>query len=403
MFPQWNYDMEDVLEAPLLALSGQQFDIMLDASEPMGGYMHEDPDSTHFHEIVTQLITEMDVKFGDPRCTRVDNSLKPMSCDVRDIALDGTESDINTALDSLIVRLRSGRIESAALITDLMGAASYGHTPVTLMSSLGALFPEINAGSVQLALMGIRLDYWGVRKSSCRGPGTWGCWLHEGNNEWTRLPTVVAQRPLYVLFFERSNAEKSSLVEMMYSLEESIRTLDDDIEVHTEFFTGPTSPEELEITWVNNRDANEDLEFNDVFYNECEEIYMCKDDDQDDVEFVLRGVFTDSLDHSLRFEPDDLMLEPAEWVRGEIIKSLESLEVTVNCSKTDTSLQEQVAMLALKTKPQSDNNLASGLDSWSSVQESPNSTIDLSLFLESLRPDYYEGTDSTFIRMQYGR
>ena len=394
MIPKWDIEGEMALSLPKLPV--EQIDIMLDASVPMEGYVHEEPENTHFHEIVTQLITELDLKFGSgdvrPVCTRVDDSLKPIpNCDVRQVNLDGASSRINAAIDSVVARLKSGRIESAALVTDLMGAAGYGHTPVALMSSLRTLLPEMNDGSVKLALMGIRLNYWGVRIRSCRGSGTLGCWLHEGNRQWVPLRESV-QRPLYVLLFERTEAE-SNLPQIVESLESSIHSLDSAIEVYTENFT--EIPQQ-KITWHNNyEEENEDVRY-DIFYDSCEDTYLC----DEDVEFVLMGSLDSLTVDSMNFNPEKLILasesDSLVWISGNTSPTTNSLRVTVDCSMvrelpSDSLLQKMLTLQATR-------NL-DAWSSWASTEERANSTIDLHHFVESLRPDFYEGSDTEFIKV----
>ena len=394
MIPKWDIEGEMALSLPKLPV--EQIDIMLDASLPMQGYVHEDPENTHFHEIVTQLITKLDLNFGSedvrPVCTRVDESLKPIPCDVRQVKLDGAASRINAAIDSVLARLKSGRIEGAALVTDLMGAADYGHTPVALTSSLRTLLPEMNEGSVKLALMGIRLNYWGVRIRSCRGAGTLGCWLHEGNNQWMPLREAV-QRPLYVLLFERTEAE-SNLPQIAKSLESSIHRLDSAIEVYTENFT--EIPQQT-ITW-NQREENEDVRY-DVFYDSCEDTYLC----DEDVEFVLMGSLDSLTVDSMKFNPEKLILasesDSLVWISGNASPTtnpLSPLRVTVDCSMvrelpSDSLLQKMLTLQATRD--------LDPWSSWASTEEQANSTIDLHDFVESLRPDFYEGSDTEFIKV----
>ena len=392
MIPKWDIEGEMALSLPKLPV--EQIDIMLDASVPMQGYLHEDPENTHFREIVTQLITELDRKFGSvdvrPVCTRVDESLKPIpNCDVRQVNLDGATSRINAAIDSVVARLKSGRIESAALVTDLMGAAGYGHTPVALMSSLRTLLPEMNDGSVKLALMGIRLNYWGVHNRSCRGAGTLGCWLHEGDIQWVPLREAV-QRPLYVLLFERTEAE-SNLPQIAESLESSIHRLDSAIEVYTENFT--EIPQQT-IRWYNNyQEENEDVGY-DVFYDSCEDTYLC----DEDVKFALTGDFMRDKEFNLEklilaSESDSLV-----WITGKTLPTRDSLRVTVDCSMvrelpSDSLLQKMLTLQATRTRD------LDAWSSWASTEERANSTIDLHHFVEDLRPDFYEGSETEFIKV----
>ena len=123
----------------------------------------------------------------------------------RDI-FTGTESRLSLAIDQILLDLRSGRSEGAAIITDLVGTGELtGALDVARYLVPWLASEERRAGDFHFGLIGVRGTYWGAfHRTRCPPqPGLLGCWYSERMPGWKpRLQTPVAV-PFYVLLFGR--------------------------------------------------------------------------------------------------------------------------------------------------------------------------------------------------------
>ena len=123
----------------------------------------------------------------------------------RDI-FTGTESRLSLAIDQILLDLRSGRSEGAAIITDLVGTGELtGALDVARYLVPWLASEERRAGDFHFGLIGVRGTYWGAfHRTRCPPqPGLLGCWYSERMPGWKPRLQTPASVPFYVLLFGR--------------------------------------------------------------------------------------------------------------------------------------------------------------------------------------------------------
>lgn len=123
----------------------------------------------------------------------------------RDI-FTGTESRLGLAIDQILLDLRSGKSEGAAIITDLVGTGELtGALDVARYVVPWLESTERREDDFHVGLIGVKGTYWGAfHRARCPPQGGMlGCWFSERMPGWKpRLQAPLAV-PFYVLLFGR--------------------------------------------------------------------------------------------------------------------------------------------------------------------------------------------------------
>ena len=123
----------------------------------------------------------------------------------RDI-FTGTESRLGLAIDQILLDLRSGRSEGAAIITDLVGTGELtGALDVARYVVPWLESAERREDDFHFGLIGVKGTYWGAfHRARCPPQGgNLGCWFSERMPGWKPRLQAPLTVPFYVLLFGR--------------------------------------------------------------------------------------------------------------------------------------------------------------------------------------------------------
>ena len=191
----------------------QSLAVYLDVSEPMGGFL---PPSSQplapsaFRSVILNLVPEQLARVSGSADSPLDwtfvaAELRPMERPrtlTREV-FRGGESRLNEAVTAILRGFDAGRLETAALITDLVSTDDLtGAMGVALPLSDHMSSGSVRKGEFHLGLLGIRAPYWGVESKSCRLERDLGCWFSEQAQRYKPL-TREAKVPFYVLIMGR--------------------------------------------------------------------------------------------------------------------------------------------------------------------------------------------------------
>ncbi|MCY4674005.1 MAG: hypothetical protein OXD43_09635 [Bacteroidetes bacterium] len=211
----------------------ESFQLFWDRSVPMGGYVHEtNPDSQdallNIHDLLKSAWFGAGYG-GTLQCFGITSSVDPIQCNERLLRkfFNGNSSRLDEGIEDLVTGLQNGSMMGAALISDLMATTEHGIGPTGLLPYLAPLNEHFNNGTIHMALLGVRIEYWGVRSGACDAQsGSLGCWFDECQQRYRPLEKFV-KSPLYVLVLGRSSerdAGKDNLVsEILGGLLEGLR------------------------------------------------------------------------------------------------------------------------------------------------------------------------------------
>lgn len=371
------------------------FHLLWDQSIPMGGYVHKtDPDSQFILQRIQELLLSARLisNYGGNEtaleCLGVKEELVPIACDrrlSRDF-FDGRESRI----DQAIKHLTQNNMRGAALITDFMTTTEYGIGATALLPYFRdtKLRASFNQANIHLAILGIRIPYWGVQEGGClASEGALGCWFDEGQQRY-RILEGVANRPIYVLIIGRSvegDRRKNNSVTMI--AEELSRSLVDlGFDVKSDAITAAPTKNTSNITWK--PDLKEDA-FKSVRLSKAG--FYCKERGTHPVKGELR-------DSSFLFSVGKISLSPKDTLVAEddINKSdgeeqREGLRLDLDCGKIRDTCKDKSTLSALITVELDSDGMSHETDwsAWSSIEHDAHSTLYLSQFIEGLRPSHY--------------
>ncbi len=196
------------------------FYLFWDRSSPMGGYIHGmEADSQSALQNINQSVLDArlrsDYLNSRLECTGIGNPQETIGCDSVDKRsrdfFGGGQSPIDEAIKSVVDSLRSGSVTGAVLISDMMATTENGEIGINVLrQSLRDIEPYFNEGGIHMAILGIRLHYWGVQKEKCQPTqDPWECWYDEVGKRWVPLGSVV-KRPVYVFVLGRNTKEDHS-------------------------------------------------------------------------------------------------------------------------------------------------------------------------------------------------
>ena len=368
------------------------FQLLWDQSIPMGGYVHRtNPDSQdalqRIHNLLKSARLTTDYGGGESslKCLGITDSITTVDCEstLNRGFFTGGESRLDQGIRDVIEGLKSGTLKGAALVTDLITTTNYGIGATALLPYFKdpAIRAYYNAGEIDVAIVGIRIDYWGVHSGTCRSvPGPLGCWFHEGQQRYQSMETV-AKRPIYVLIMGRrpegDSRENNPVHNLATEFTESIEDIGLGVK-HTTITLGSLTGQ-ANFDWL----AYEGTGFQPVGLDK-EHGYYCKDSGT----HSLAGRFADSLVTITSVETDD--------VKGIIRVSKDDNEAAqinmdLNCKVLRETIRED------RTRVCSDTSIDVGVEygestdwaDWSSVEHRSDLTLGLEQFMEGIQPSYY--------------
>ncbi len=402
--PVWDDAAADVVQ--IADSLPRVFRLLWDRSIPMGGYIDPHPDSISLPHNIQEFLKSVRLAsdFGHAdislECSGISDQIVAYDCATKfgREFFDGGNSRMDLAISQVTSDILDGTVVGAALITDLMATTEFAVGATSLLPYLrdASLRAHFNNGSIHVALVGIKAAYWGIRGTGCRTepPGSPGCWFNEGTESYQPLDSLI-QRPLYVLLVGRSikapDRRVNPVVKMAQALQEAIAKIDLHAETLLDLFTHGTIASTDRFFWLPMK--QEGFQPVDLLGNG----YDCKQDGT----FDLSGTFADSsiVVMDTRVDSRDSLYAGASEVRSvarDSVKfSLYCEHVRSNedkiCSKADDGRATNVTV---RLRHQAADQ--SRLDSWSSVEHDPASTLYLDDFLDGLRPSYYEAAITPF-------
>lgn len=374
------------------------FHLLWDQSIPMGGYVHRtNPDSQDtlqkIHDLLKSARLTTDYGGGEAslKCLGITNSITSIDCESplsRGFFVGG-ESRLDEGIQYVIEGLKSGAFKGAALVTDLITTTNYGIGATALLPYFKnpTIRAYYNAGELDIALLGIRIDYWGVHSGTCRTlPGPMGCWFHEGQQRYQSLGRVV-KRPIYVLIIGRRgdsrDRENNPVHNLATEFAESIADLGLDVK-HTTVTLGPLGSQ-TDFDWFPYGFSDTETGFQPVGLDP-EHGYYCKDNGT----YSLTGRFSDSLVTIISAETVD--------ARGIVSVSREDdaaqINLELNCKVLREKIREDRVGVCNETSIKVRVKYKGAADwvEWSSVEHSSSLTLGLEQFIEGIYPSYYQST-----------
>ena len=392
-------------------MESQDFYLFWDRSRPMEGYLHHtNADSQDvFQSIRRSLYSAQnisDYRIGSRKCYGITGAIESVDCNLDLSTLDkafiGPESRIDKGIEFLTAGLKDGSIVGAALVSDLMTTVGADIGPTSLLKYFKN-DPEFtagfNAGEINIAIVGFRMSYWGVRCEESVND-TLGCWFSEIQQRWVPLERLV-KRPIYVLIMGRNledhphDRDNNPVIKIATELVEDIES--DTVDVAVEFLTRGVLDRKIQFDWLSplEGDGPEKIMKIDTIRG-----YSC----QYDGSTKIRGEFqdslisihqigvgeNDSLDFFSRYRIENnrtisLMLD-CESVRNALSIEKQDIEQDMNCYQGEFESGRNMVTTYLNYD---EVGLLSG-SLWSSSNETANSTLDMDDFIDGLKPTHYE-------------
>ena len=409
--PEWN-DSPAPSDVIVPDVQPEQARIYLDLSSPMGGYIPPYPDSVSLlREISQNIETQLLVHYGgigiSLQWIGVAEGLRPLGGLPRfkRDQFRGGESNLGLALEQIVSDLHSRRADVGVLVSDLMATAAGG--PVDLLPRLRKwLSEDVRSGQFDLALVGAKLDYWGISDRSCRADPPMGCWFHETDERYVPLDSTV-NRPVYFLMFGRRIEGSQTLTAMIGEIDNAIdellqRSSNSRRESESEIFTASIVDFETEIEWRPDKDQYA------LFVSGESGQYQCPGAGRlrcrADGKVRLLGKFqAESGDgrrgfvgESIRLLTHPSSVGASEALTAEIGQSAPFL-VTIDCSMIR---RDRLAFaVTLEAKAKIIEDLENRWNSWSSIQERADKTFNLLPLVNNLRSQhsYQIKADSLFV------
>ncbi len=240
----------------------------IDKSIPMGGYIppagYAAPtdEGLQFREILqfaTDELLERYTRGLDLEvfsvADRVDLIGERLPPNISSDWFNGQESNISGAVTKILDDLNKQHIAAAVLVTDMMATTGGPAGPQDLRRVIEDWLDskDVLRNGFEFAILGLKADYWGRHHvAGCPSDLPLGCWLHEGEEQWRPLESIL-QRPVYLLMFgnpsEGRVADSPVMQEALASLSDQLREiLSDKYRVGWEAFT-PWVAFEDSVNW----------------------------------------------------------------------------------------------------------------------------------------------------------
>ncbi len=390
--PQWGASEIEIIAPDSIT---HEFQILWDQSIPMGGYVHRtDPDSQSTLNLINHSLKSARLKtaYGGREsslsCLGVTYSITSVNCDsgmLRDFFY-GNESRLDQGIEYVIEGLKSGKFKGAALVSDLIATTRDVTGPLALLPYLSnsVMNAHYNSGKIDMAIIGIRMDYWGVQKGPCQMiQGPLGCEFNDFEDRYQLLNTRV-KRPFYVLIMgwrlEGQTSENNSVNNMISWFAKDLEAMG--LEIEYENLTQGQLESRNSFFWYPAREDNTTTGYEIVGLNE--DGYYCKDNDA----HSLVGGFSDSLISIMNIELSGFEnLFRASM--SEINSAQVNLEVnckTLNQEKKSQELCDNPSKLMGRIEYQGQSDWAD----WSSILHESNLTPGIDPFINGLRPSHYQ-------------
>ena len=380
--PDWDVNLPTPVESDSVP---HVFHLLWDQSIPIGGHVHRsDPDSQgalqDIHRLLKNARLTSDYGGGEAslKCLGITNSVQAIDCDtpLSRSFFAGGDSRLDQGVKYIVDGLTSGMFRGAALITDLITTTSYGNGATALVPALRdpTLRAYYKAGKIDAALIGVRMNYWGVHSGTCGTlSGPLGCWFHEERG-YERLENVV-KRPIYILIMgwrlREGGRKNNSIDDIATTLAESIT----DLEVKHETFSLDSTSK---FKWSEDKDKYQPVKIdNNSYYCMADEITS------------LSGEFSDStvIPISVDTIDDRGIIELSKGNSAKITLKLDCGDLLKKIRENDcTDLRSKPP----KGRVKIENKEVDYWDDWSSLKHSSNLTLGLAGLIErGLYPDYY--------------
>ncbi|MDE2730841.1 MAG: hypothetical protein OXI38_05575 [Bacteroidota bacterium] len=191
--------------------SASEIQFYLDRSRPIGGFVSpSDPDISRFPALIDVAGREMLAVYGAGGIPvrwygfAEQVRLLPQRPRITRSFFNGSQSELTLALARAQRDLESGATDAAVFLTDLMVTRDGFTSPIHLPNFLAPWIESagVDDGHFDIAMVGAKLEYWGVQSQTCSASGELGCWFHERSLSWVPLESVV-QSPIYFLILSR--------------------------------------------------------------------------------------------------------------------------------------------------------------------------------------------------------
>ena len=391
----------------------QDFHLFWDRSIPMGGYIHRTERDSQFtlqriHEVFfdAHYLTD-DYRGGEITCKGVSDIILTFDCDSRLSRefFNGGDSRLGKVIEDVTESLLNGNLKSAALVTDLTATTGNVSGAHTLLPYFDPLRTYFNEGMIHAAVLGIRMDYWGVHAGACRTVrGSLGCWYHEGEKIYKRLRQVV-KRPIYVLIMgvnlDQDTSDDNSVSKIAHELQRLV--VESGGDVKSEVITLGALGHQTDLDW-NSLDGYRGTPPIEL---DIERGYSCNDRKIFDLNAKFsEGAISidensiekfDSLNTFTRLRKDgengiSLRLD-CESVSDQIRQDRQRDEGDKICN--DRGMVKSIFSL-VTAKISYEGSSFTDWSAWSSVSHRADATLFLSNFIQGLRPSYYLASISPF-------
>ncbi|MCY3629982.1 MAG: hypothetical protein OXI05_10535 [Bacteroidota bacterium] len=391
MKPQWDDSGSETVDPDSIT---PEFHLLWDQSIPMGGYVHRThPDSQAALKSISDLLkrARLTTDYGGGesslKCLGITNSISSVDCNSAMLRgfFNGNSSRLDQGIKYVIEGLISGTFRGAALVSDLIATTDdvIGAAALLPYFKNPAIRAYYNSGEIDIALIGIRMDYWGVHLGSCQTTSSrLGCEFDDFQNRYRPLDNVV-KRPIYVLIMGRrsegNTREGNSVTDMASEFVKSITSQGLEIK-HEALTQGPLGGQSI-FQWHRYSQSG----FEPVGLTA--EGYYCKDNES----HRLVGGFMDGGLSIIEIEIHGSL----ETVTASVDRdNAQQVDLELNCR----SLREKLRDDQLEVCNESPNKLVGSVEyqgqgewaDWSSDLHVSNKTPGLAQFLNGIRPSHYE-------------
>lgn len=198
--------------SPMATEPDAAFEIYLDISHPMGGYIPTDDSTGDFATSYVTLVQAMTERGNAGtsivRMTLDSNLSDPIKAPIREFQFNhadmmGSSSNLQAAFNRIEGQAMLGKLKAAVLISDFVYTGDSDGAQA--LSQKLSTMPEVVSGELEYGIFGIKMPYFGVIKRNTPGCDRFvrkfGCWFSENNSRlskpsWTPIKNNV-NRPLY--------------------------------------------------------------------------------------------------------------------------------------------------------------------------------------------------------------
>ena len=393
--PQWGEDSAtETIDADTVM---HEFHLLWDQSIPMGGYIHRtDPDSQGTLKSINdflksaRLTTDYGGDESSLKCLGVTDSIVDVDCDpiMSQDFFDGSTSRLDQGIEYIIEGLINGSFKGAAFVSDLIATTVYGTGPPALLPYLrsSTLQAYLNSGTIDIALIGTKINYWGVHRGPCETlSGSLGCWYDEAQRRYKPLDQIH-KSPVYILILglrpEGKSQEDNPVFKMATELAQSMNA--QSMEIKHELITQGSLGSESEFHWYPYAETG----FQAIGLTDHG--YQCKDIETHRV----KGRFLD---------PEVSIAEIA--MHGSLDSAVtvmtntddpQLVHLEINCKTLREYIRDDQSQVCNERSNRLVGTIYSQGQShwaeWASVAHTSHLTMGLEPFIDGIRPSHYQAT-----------